>query len=357
VSWHTNNWGTNTTQFTYLNTGHTGTHSVKTQMTAYTNGDAKWYFDAQPAVAGREYTFSDYYESDIATRVVVEFKNTDGTFTYQDLATAPAAADWTQYQATFTAPQGVQSFTILHVLSAIGFLTVDDYQLTNDATAGFNRGIVTLTWDDGVASQYTGAFPIMKKYGLTGTFYLISGFLNTDFYMTTAQAAEIKAAGNELGGHTIDHPDLTTVTAAQLQTELQQSQTDLQNIFGGSFTDFATPFGAYNDTVITAIQQYYTSHRTVDRGFNSKDNFDIYRLKIQQVDNTTTAANITAWINEAKATNTWLILMYHQVDNPTDALSISSSDLDAEYNIIKNSGLPVLTMQQALDEVVPQIGN
>ncbi len=358
-SWHTNTWGVNSPTFTYLNTGHTGSHSVKTEITSYTSGDAKWYYDAQSVTPNKEYTFTDYYQSNTESRVVVEIKKTDGSFSYVDLANAPVAADWTKYQATFTTPADAQSMIVLHVVSAVGFLIVDDYQLLDSASqSGFDRGIVTITWDDGVESQYTGAFPIHQKYNLPGTFYLISGLLNNDsFYMTTSQALELLAAGNELGAHTMTHPHLTTLTPEEVQTELGQSQTDLQNMFGISFIDFVSPYGEYDDAVMAVIQQYYRSHRTVEHGYNTKDNFDIYHLKIQEVATTTTPAEVAAWVQTAKEDKTWLILMYHQVDNPTDPLSVSSADLDTEFQMLKNSGVPVLTTDQALGEILPQLGN
>src|SRR5688572_7259062 len=62
-AWLTGNWGTNATQFSYLNTGYTGNRSLKVEMTQHTDGDAKWYFTPQPVAAGQDYIFSDFYQS------------------------------------------------------------------------------------------------------------------------------------------------------------------------------------------------------------------------------------------------------------------------------------------------------
>ncbi len=355
LAWHTNSWGTNTALFTYLTTGHTGTHSVKTEMTQYTSGDAKWYYDAQPVVAGKQYTFKDYYQSNIVTRVTIEFGMTDGTYSYMELPTAPASTAWKQYSASFTAPALAKTMTVLPVISAIGYLIVDDYQVVNYVPVSLKRGLVTITFDDGIASQYTKAYPVLTKYNMLATFYLISGSLNTDFFMTTTQAKKLKSSGHELASHTVTHPDLTSLSAADLDRELAKSQKDLKAIFGGSFLDFCSPYGLYNDAVIANVKKYYTSHRSVEPGYNSLDGFNVYDIKVQNVYTNTLPAEVTAWVAKAKKDKTWLVLVYHQVDNPEDQYSVSSKDFDKHLAAIKSSGLTVLTMEKAIAEVKSQL--
>ena len=43
---------------------------------------------------------------------------------------------------------------------------------------------------------------------MRGTFYLISGYLGHNGYLTRAQAHTLDAAGHEIGGHTVSHPSL-----------------------------------------------------------------------------------------------------------------------------------------------------
>ncbi len=355
IAWHTNSWGTNTAIFTYLTTGHTGTHSVKTEITKYTNGDAKWYYDAQPVVAGKQYTFKNYYQSNVVTRMTIEFGMNDGTFSYMELSTAPASAAWKQYSASFTAPSLAKTMTVLPVISAVGYLIVDDYQVTNYVPVALKRGLVSITFDDGIASQYTKAYPVLTKYNMLATFYLISGSLNTDFFMTTTQAKKLKSSGHELASHTVTHPNLTTLSAADLDRELSKSQKDLKALFGGSFLDFCSPYGLYNDAVIANIKKYYSSHRSVEPGYNSLDSFNVYDIKVQNVYTNTLPAEVTAWVAKAKKDKTWLVLVYHQVDNPEDEYSVSTKDFDKHLAAIKSSGLTVLTMEKAIAEVKSQL--
>ena len=53
--------------------------------------------------------------------------------------------------------------------------------------------------------------------------------------MSWSQLDQLEAQGNDVGGQTIDHPDLTTLTQAQMQQELCGSRQDLiaNGIHGG----------------------------------------------------------------------------------------------------------------------------
>lgn len=59
IGWQKDKWGENTTTFAYLNTGYTGSRSVKVTISKYTSGDAKWYFNPIPVSPNASYNFSD----------------------------------------------------------------------------------------------------------------------------------------------------------------------------------------------------------------------------------------------------------------------------------------------------------
>jgi peptidoglycan/xylan/chitin deacetylase (PgdA/CDA1 family) len=254
-------------------------------------------------------------------------------------------------------PAGAVSATVIHLMYQNGSLTTDDFSFQPYQPTGFNRPLVTLTFDDGWATHYTNGLPILNKYGLNGTFYLVSGSMNTPGSMTTAQISALQSAGNQLASHTVTHPDLTTLSAAALDNELSSSQSTLKSNFGGAFSDFASPYGAYNNATISAISKYYRSHRTVDTGYNGKTDTDMYRLRVQNIANTTTPAEVQGWINEAIRTNTWLIIVYHQIDSAPTAgeYSVTPANFDAQLAGLKNSGVTVATMTQAIAEVSPQL--
>lgn len=355
--WTSSVWGTNTTTFTYLTTGHTGGRSVRVQMTRYTDGDAKWYFTPQVVTPGTQYQFSDYYQSTVATEVVAAFTMTDGSTAYEIIGLPDPATAWTKFSTTFTIPLGAQNVTVFHLIQAKGTLTIDDASLSTYVPVGFSRPLVTLSFDDGFATMYSQAMPLLQKYNLSSTQFIVTGLVGTSGYLTQAQVVALNAAGNEIASHTVTHSNLLTETAAQVTTELQQSQATLQSWLGGTaVSELAFPEGMYSGSILNQTKTYYQASRGVEAGLNSKDNFNAYDLKAEDVYSTTTTAQINDWVAQAQATNTWLVLVYHAVD-PTDTsiYAITPAQLDAQLAAIKQSGVAVVTMKQALAELKPQL--
>ena len=80
--WFTEASGANNAAFSYQNTGHTGSRSMKVEITGYTNGAAELVHRAVPVTGGKDYTFWDYYQSDTYTEIDAEFNLRDGTTEY-----------------------------------------------------------------------------------------------------------------------------------------------------------------------------------------------------------------------------------------------------------------------------------
>lgn len=360
--WQNNSWGTNTSTFSYVTDAHTGTHSVKTSISKYTSGDAKWFFAPVTGLQdGASYSFSAWLKASTQVHATAAFTMPDGSIAYETLALplGVTSTTWKQYTTDFTAPTGAKDVTVYLLIESVGWVETDDYSLTTYTPTGFNEGLVSIDFDDGWSSIYTNGLPLLKKYGLPSTQYIISGKIGTSQYMTKAQIKAFQTQGSEIGSHSVTHPDLTTVTASQLTTELQQAQKTLRADFGTSVaTEFATPYGSYNDTVLTQVKKYYVSQRSTDVGFNSKDNFNPYNIVVQNVEASTSVAQVEAWVAQAKAQKTWLVLVYHQVENTVaaaDTDAIKTANLNTELSYIKSSGITVKTQSAALTEVTAQL--
>jgi len=361
--WQADKWGTNTTTFSYLTTGaHSGSRAVQAKTTAYTSGDAKWVFTPVAVTPGTQYRFSDYYKATIATEADVAFTMSDGSTVYQIIGLPEASSSaWTNFTATFTVPKGAVNMTVYHLIHGVGTLQLDDASLSPYAPVGFNRALISLTFDDGYDNEYTQALPLLQKYGFNSTQFIITGLINTPGYMTAAQVKNFSNAGSEMASHTVTHNNMLTETKAQYDKELSQSKTKLQTWIGKPVTDLAFPNGLYNQAIVNDAKLYYSASRGVEDGLNSKDNFNAYDIKVQNIYNTTTTAQVSDWVAQAQATKTWLVFVYHSVDpdvnNPVDSgiYNITPTQLDSQLAAIKSSAIPVLTMQQAITEVKSQL--
>jgi hypothetical protein len=362
AGWSIAGWGTNTPAYSYLDSGHSGGHSLQASISGWTNGDAKWGFTPINVASGSSYQFSDFYQSTVATEVDAAF-TVNGVASFINLGTVPASGGWSQFVTQFTAPAGAANLVVYHILPGNGSLTTDDYFLGTYTPATFNRGIVTVNLDDGWLNQYQNAAPVLESQGLPASFFIITGSSITTpdpLYMNVSQVVDLKNHGFEIGNHTKTHPDLTTLSAAQQQDEMVASQSVFQSAIGVAPTDFAYPFGAYNSATLSLGAGVFQTQRTVVSGFNTKDTINFQQLKIEEVDSNISTAQVQAWINAAIAQKTWLILVYHEIAttpaDPTDALyTIPPTDFAAQMAYLKASGAAVETTQQAYNEVRSQL--
>jgi peptidoglycan/xylan/chitin deacetylase (PgdA/CDA1 family) len=362
-SWQGAHWGKNTSTYSY-STGHSGSRSVNVTVSHWTSGAADWYFAPQNVVAGTTYQFSDWYKSNVGTEVDAEVTMADGSIKYKWLAELPAASTWTQGKGQITIPAGAMKISVYHMIGSNGSLTTDDYSFA--PIGSFTRGLVSVTLDDGYASQYDTAWPILKNDAIPATFYIISGALTDQpAYMTGAQVQDLSAGGEEIGAHTRTHRDLTTLTRAQIKNgklteELAQPQRKLQNLIGEPVLDFAYPYGRYNATTVAKAAKYYQTQRTSDGGYNTKADYVPTNLRVQNIVASTTPSDVKGWLVQAAQDKSWLILVYHEVAispvYPRDGrYTTSPSVFKAEMAMGMNSGLDPVTVASAVAEIKPQL--
>jgi len=280
----------------------------------------------------------------------------DGTTQYIYVTGLPTSADWAEKKANILIPANAVSITIYGLLYSVGELTTDDYSFKDIGDVmGFNRGIVSLTFDDSLVSHYQPTLPLMQQYGMKGTFYITTETIDQAWGMSSGQILAHVAAGNEIGGHTISHAHLTTLASGALHNELSTSKTVLESLIGSPVTSFASPYGEYSTTTVNAIKNYYQSHRSTDDGFNSKDGFDPYNIVVQNITVGLPLSTIKGWIDKAKTDKTWLVLVYHDIMDNGDLYSATPADFEAILAYLQSTGVSVQTLSDALAEVQSQL--
>jgi peptidoglycan/xylan/chitin deacetylase (PgdA/CDA1 family) len=140
---------------------------------------------------------------------------------------------------------------------------------------------VALTFDDGYADAYIDALPILKRYGLSATFYIVSSFVGQPGYMTWEQVAALRDAGMEIGAHTVSHLDLTSLDWGTAGYEIAQSKADIEQHIGGSVTSFCYPTGLYNPTIEEQVRAAGYLNATTTRW--DSDNSDMMALPRRRV--------------------------------------------------------------------------
>jgi peptidoglycan/xylan/chitin deacetylase (PgdA/CDA1 family) len=69
---------------------------------------------------------------------------------------------------------------------------------------------ILLTFDDGYEDAYTAAFPILREFGFTGTFFVVTDWIDSGRtgYLSWAQVKEMAAFGMAIHSHSREHQDM-----------------------------------------------------------------------------------------------------------------------------------------------------
>ena len=190
--------------------------------------------------------------------------------------------------------------------------------------------IVSLNFDDGLASQLQAA-AMLEARGMRGTFYINSSRIGQSGRLTLDQLRALRDAGHEIGGHTLSHPRLTTLSADDQRKEICNDRVALLNA-GFRVTSFAYPFGDKDSfTRQVVIDCNYNSAREsgglrTPTGSSSNPYAervppaDAYAIRTHgSVQDTTTLDTLKAYVLRAEESGGgWVPLVFHHICGPCD---------------------------------------
>ena len=123
---------------------------------------------------------------------------------------------------------------------------------------------VTLTFDDGVADVYqSGA--LLSAHGMHGTYFVSSGAIGANGYLTRDQLSALAADGHEIGGHTVTHANLASLPTTEARRQVCNDRSTLLG-WGFAVTSFAYPYSSVldEDRMIAADCGYNSARQVGD---------------------------------------------------------------------------------------------
>jgi peptidoglycan/xylan/chitin deacetylase (PgdA/CDA1 family) len=145
---------------------------------------------------------------------------------------------------------------------------------------------IVVSFDDGYHSQFATAAPVLRRYRWPGVLNLEVRNTERSWGLSPRQVRLLLAGGWELDAHTLTHPDLTKVDAAQLEHEVAGSRAALKARFGVPVNFFCYPAGRLDDTVVAAVRSAgYLGATTTEPGLATPaDTFRINRVRVDRSD-------------------------------------------------------------------------
>jgi peptidoglycan/xylan/chitin deacetylase (PgdA/CDA1 family) len=319
-----------------------------------TTGQSGWVPQAVPVTPHQNYKFAFTYSSDTEAIAGVDYVLKNGGYRYETLGELFPNNSPAEHSFDIEIPADVKSIQPSLQLSQIGNLTSsnESLQLITDAKR-FDQPAVSITFDDGLYSSYSNGASLLEQYGLKGTFYINPGLLDKPTYMTEKDVRNLMSRGHHIGSHTDTHIDLTSYHPEVLEKELDKSNKFLDKL-GIQQSDFASPYGKYDDILLPIIESRQRSHRGTETGVNTKQNFNPYKLYGFFVRKTTTEQELREQLINAKTKYGWIILIYHDIEVNTSEFSVDRGTLEKHLRVIKESGINVMPVDRVLDRISQQ---
>jgi peptidoglycan/xylan/chitin deacetylase (PgdA/CDA1 family) len=232
----------------------------------------------------------------------------------------------------------------------------------------------SFTFDDGLKSQFDYAKPVLDNYEFKGSFYVLPPYLAENEqetiwrYGTWPQFKTLASQGHEIGSHTMNHYDLTTLPwgseteEGSLLYELYQSKDSIEKrIPNEKCISFNYPYTNHNSEVDSAASLFYEDARASGYSANEPTitGNDWYGLKAKEVDFNLPRTSVDddmdelysflSWLNNAISKNQWAMIMIHDVVpfNQIDSLLNSN---DPPYQPISTEWLGWLC-----DSIAPKV--
>ncbi|HUK99938.1 MAG TPA: polysaccharide deacetylase family protein [Nitrospirota bacterium] len=158
-------------------------------------------------------------------------------------------------QIAYLAEEGVQSLSFTH--------------LSNERIDDLSSKHAIITFDDGNYSDYEHAYPILKKYDFTATFFVTVNRLGKNNYLDWSHLKEMINGGMSVQSHSLNHIFLSDLGEDVLHRELLESKNLLEKKLSISVDFLSLPGGFYSQRVLCAAKDVgYKGIATSSPGLN-----------------------------------------------------------------------------------------
>jgi peptidoglycan/xylan/chitin deacetylase (PgdA/CDA1 family) len=122
------------------------------------------------------------------------------------------------------------------------------WQAPGDASTAGQR-VIALTFDDGPGPFTPQILSVLEQYHVPATFFEI-GEKVAEYPQYTQMVA---AAEYPVEDHTWSHPDLSTLSAAQIDSQIQETQNEIRSLTGHTPACLRPAYDDWNSTVLDQI--------------------------------------------------------------------------------------------------------
>ena len=106
---------------------------------------------------------------------------------------------------------------------------------------------IMISFDDGYLDNYLNAYLILRQYGMTAAFYIITSLVGEEDRLAAGHIREMAANGMSIGSHTVSHRALGDMGVEEAANEMSLSRLYLEGLLQKPVHFIAYPKGSYNE--------------------------------------------------------------------------------------------------------------
>ena len=219
-----------------------------------------------------------------------------------------------------------------------------------------DKGIVTFAFDDGYKSQYNG-LKILAEKGVTGTvFYIPEANTNgSDDYMKVADLQNlVNYYGTDVEVHGLS--SYNDKTNEELIAHWDAVQKLLKENGLGEGKYMAYPNNMHEDRVVQLAKSYFKGCRTIQyyipgETYPPGDNY-----RVRAISSISAGSNNVEYIKDkidrAMASKSWLVLVFHRIENGNDSMCCSENDFTEIADYAISSGAYIMNYAEVMESSV-----
>ena len=219
---------------------------------------------------------------------------------------------------------------------------------------------MSLCLDDGWKSAAMAAYPLLARYGMPATFYIISEMIDDvkyPQYMNVDDLRMLVENGHELGSHTRSHQHLITLTDEEVWAEITGGWDDMRAL-GFEPRSFAYTYGEWSPYVVKQVwESGFAMARSIERGVNDRRTNPML-LRANGVREADSISQVAEQICQAQLKGGWFILYFHQIE-PPEVLrengwiyGTTPNVLEGILAYIQNAGIQVVTVEKGMERML-----
>jgi peptidoglycan/xylan/chitin deacetylase (PgdA/CDA1 family) len=140
------------------------------------------------------------------------------------------------------------------------FLTAEEASSFARRSVEFDQAAVLLTFDDGCASVFDAALPVLKQHGVPAAAFITSDpaayvFGYGQRRMSPEELRALDAAGVRCESHGVSHRPLVQLTDEQLRGELVRSKAELEELLGRPVRYLSAPGNWIDQRVVRLAKE------------------------------------------------------------------------------------------------------